>query len=181
MNFKNIHYSWVPLGREFNTDAFLTFKNEILPREKYYPEADKVFRVFSMPLSDIKVVRIIDFTPKTEEAYSLSKEGVFILPLALTEGVSQNHSEYWEPFIIKVVYYIAKNNPCIWLFPTIKAHRFAANLPVKTIFNVLEYTDETIHQIPINADYNYVFKGLHINSSHINTLLKKKGLQKINW
>ena len=181
MNYSKVHHSWVPLGREFNTEAFLTFKNEILPREKYYPEADKVFRVFSMPLSEIKVVNVVNFTPVSDEIYELSKEGVFVLPIALTEGVSHDHSEYWLPFITKVIYYIAKNNPCIWLFPSIKAHRFAANLPVKTIFNVLGYTDETIQQIPINADYNYVFKGLYINPSHINTLLEKKGLQKINW
>jgi uracil DNA glycosylase len=180
MDMTIIHYSWQPLLREFNTKEFLYFKNEVLPQEKYYPEASEVFRVFSMPLSEIKMVTLLNHVLISNNERGM-EEGLFNLPLALTEGVSQDHSEYWEPFIKKVVYFIAKNHPCIWLLPTTKAQRFSANLPVKTIYNVLKYDDETIQHIPINVNYNYVFKGLNINPSHINTLLEKKGLQKINW
>ena len=151
MNFNHIHYSWKPLLREFNTDAFLYFKNEVLPKEKYYPEADKVFRVFSM------------------------------LPVSLTQGVDVDHTEYWEPFIKKVVYFISKSNPTIWIMPTTEAQRFTANLPVKSIFNVLRYDDSLINQIPINVDYNYVFKGIYVNTEHINILLKRLGKETINW
>ena len=59
--------------------------------------------------------------------------------------------------------------------PTTKSQSYTANLPAKTIFNVMKYDDETIHQIPINVDYNYVFKGIYINLKHINILLKKRG------
>jgi uracil DNA glycosylase len=170
MNFKHIHHSWSPLLSEFNTDAFLYFKNELLPKEKYYPEADEVFRVFSMPVSEIKVVLIA-----REEASSIVQEGLFFLRMSLTYGANTDHNEYWAPFIKKVIYFIARSNPCIWLMPTTKSQSYTANLPAKTIFNVMKYDDETIHQIPISVDYNYVFKGIYINFKHINILLKKRG------
>ena len=175
MNFKHIHHSWSPLLSEFNTDAFLYFKNEVLPKEKYYPEANEVFRVFSMPMSEIKVVVIA-----REEASPILQEGLFFLRMSLTYGADTDHSEYWEPFIKKVIYFIARSNPCIWLLPTTKSQGYTANLPAKTIFNVMRYNDETIHQIPINVDYNYVFKGININYKHINILLKKLGKEEIN-
>jgi uracil DNA glycosylase len=170
MNFNSIHYSWGPLLSEFNTDVFLYFKNEVLPKEKYYPEAQEVFRVFSMPMSEIKVVVIA-----REEASPILQEGLFFLRMSLTYGADTDHSEYWEPFIKKVIYFIARSNPCIWLLPTTKSQGYTANLPAKTIFNVMRYDDETIHQIPISVDYNYVFKGTFINLKHINILLKKRG------
>jgi uracil DNA glycosylase len=180
MNFKIIHPSWSPLLKEFNTDAFLTFKNEILVKEKYYPEADEVFRVFSMPLADIRLVTILN-NFRIMNIEKPIEQGVFFLPVTLTEGADIDHTEYWEPFIKKVIYFIARNHPCLWVLPTIKSQSYAANLPVKTIFNVMKYDDQTIHQIPINVDYNYVFKGVNINYTHINTLLEKLGKQKINW
>lgn len=179
MNLKNIHCSWKPILSELNTDAFLYFKNEILPKEKYYPEADKVFRVFSMPVSEIKMVVIGSW--KHPNIRKLEEQGLFWLKTSLTTGVDVDHTEYWEPFIKKVVYFISKSNPTLWLLPTIEAQRFAANLPVRTIFNVLKYDDQTIHQIPINVDYNYVFKGIYINEQHINILLEKLGKKLINW
>jgi uracil DNA glycosylase len=179
MNFNHIHYSWEPLLREFNTDAFLYFKNEVLPKEKYYPEADKVFRVFSMPVSAIKIVVIGPW--KHPNVRGLEKQGLFWLPVSLTQGVDVDHTEYWEPFIKKVVYYIARSNSTLWLLPTTEAQKFAANLPVKSIFNVLRYDDSTIHQIPINVDYNYVFKGKFVNTEHVNILLKRLGRDTINW
>lgn len=177
MNFNHIHYSWKPILSEFNTDAFLYFKNEVLPKEKYYPEADKVFRVFSMPVSEIKIVVIGPWSiPKPKEL-----QGIFYLPWSLTQGADTEHDLYWEPFIKRVIYFIARSNPAIWVLPTFKAQRFTANLPAKSIFNVLKYDDQTIHQIPINVDYNYVFKGTYINEQHINILLGKLGKETINW
>lgn len=179
MNLNTIHYSWKPVLNYFYTDAFLAFKNNVLPQEKYYPEAENVFRVFSMPLSEIKAVYLGTFPHIDKQKAEVS--GLMVLPFSLTQGVSQDHTQYWEPFIKKVIYFIASNHPCIWLLPSTKAQGFAANLPVKTIFNVLKYTDETIQHIPINVSYNYVFKGIYIDFNHINILLKKKGLSKINF
>lgn len=180
MNFKLIHYSWKPLLSEFNTDAFLYFKNEVLPKEKYYPEADEVFRVFSMPVSEIRVVVIGPWLLQTVFKEK-EPEGTFWLPISLTQGADTEHDEYWEPFIKKVIYFIARSNPAIWVLPTTKAQRFTANLPAKSIFNVLKYDENTIHQIPLNVDYNYVFKGLYINTKHINIILEKLGKKSINW
>jgi hypothetical protein len=123
-----------------------------------------------MPVSEIKVVVIA-----REEASPILQEGLFFLRMSLTYGATTDHSGYWEPFIKKVIYFIARSNPCIWLLPTTKSQGYTANLPAKTIFNVMKYDDETIHQIPVNVDYNYVFKGTFINLKHINILLKKLG------
>jgi uracil DNA glycosylase len=164
---------------EFNTDAFLYFKNELLPQEKYYPEADEVFRVFSMPVYSIRVVIVgrfkqLDLAPK-------DIEGVFRLPISLTQGADTDHTEHWEPFIKKVIYFIAKTNSCIWVLPTTEAQRFTANLPSKSIFNVLRYTDDSIQGIPTSVDYNYIFKGKYVNLDHINVILKKLRKKIINW
>lgn len=52
-----IHPSWHPYLQElFNNQKMIMIKNHVLPKCKYYPESDKIFRVFSMPLNDIKVV-----------------------------------------------------------------------------------------------------------------------------
>ena len=176
MNQKHIHNSWEPVLRELNTDAFLYFKNEVLPKEKYYPEADKVFRVFSTPVYDIKVVVV---GPWKHPNIRTDNYGVFWLPLSLTQGAENDHNEYWEPFIKKVIFFIAKSNPCIWVMPTTKSQSFTANLPVKSIFNVIRYDDETINQIPLSVDYNYVFKGIFINLKHINILLKKRNKKEL--
>lgn len=179
MNFKHIHHSWNPLLSEFNTDAFLHFKNELLPTEKYYPEADEVFRVFSMPVYEIRVVIIGRFKQLDSNPSKIA--GVFRLPTSLTQGADTDHTEYWEPFIKKVVYFIAKTNSCIWVLPTTEAQRFTANLPARSIFNVLRYTDESIQGIPTSVDYNYIFKGKYVNLEHVNVILKKLRKKIINW
>jgi uracil-DNA glycosylase len=53
-----IHASWHPyLQNLFNNDFPLQLlKNKILPTCKFYPEPQNIFRVFSMPINDIKVV-----------------------------------------------------------------------------------------------------------------------------
>lgn len=175
MNLNTIHYSWKPLLREFSTDAFLLFKNKILRENKYYPESNEVFRIFSMPLYEIQVVMIDKiYDPK------LSEQGAFILPLSFTRGVGIDHTIFWEPFIKKVVFLIAKYHSCIWLLGSTKAQAFTANMPVSTIFNVQGYDDSTIHLIP-NAYYNYVFKGKYINLEYVNIILSKRGQKTINW
>jgi uracil-DNA glycosylase len=180
MNKSIIHHSWTPILKELNTDEFLFFKYEILPKEKYYPEADKVFRVFSMPVSSIKVVLV--GSAKLPNIREKEEQGLFWLPLSLTSGVTIDHAPYWESFLKTVLYFIARSNPCIWLFPSHEAQRFIANLPRKSIFNVQRYTDETIQLIPLNEDYNYIFRGIYVNNlEYVNVILKKKGQKTINW
>lgn len=175
MNLSVVHHSWKPILREFSTDAFLIFKNKILRENKYYPEADEVFRIFSMPFYDIRVVMIDKIANS-----SLSEQGVFILPLSLTRGVDIDHDIFWKPFIKKVVFLIAKYNQCIWLLGSTKAQAFTANMPIKSIFNVQGYDDSTIHHIP-NNNYNYIFKGKCINLEYVNIILSKRGQKTINW
>jgi uracil-DNA glycosylase len=171
MNVNHIHFSWKPLLRELNTDTFLYFKNEVLPKEKYYPESSEVFRVFSMPVSQIKIVVIGPW--KGSDSEKIQTKDIFWLPFSFTQGAELDHTPYWENFIKKIVFFIAKSKPAIWVLPTIKSQSFTANLPVKSIFNVISYNDKTINEIPINVDYNYIFKGKFINIDHINVVLKK--------
>lgn len=55
-----IHESWHPfLQPIFDTDfSIRIIKNQILPTNDFYPEKQNIFRVFSMPIQDIKVVII---------------------------------------------------------------------------------------------------------------------------
>jgi uracil-DNA glycosylase len=197
-----IHSSWEPLLHYLNQESFLHFKYEILPNILYYPEdRNNIFRVFSMPLQDIKVVILgqdpyhgrgqatglafavcpMTSTPPSlkfihQELYGIEEipaiwktlehweeQGVFLLNTALTveSGRPGSHLEYWNEFIQQVIAYIGRNHPCIWLLWGQKAQRFMFNLPAKSLFNVQGYNMDTITQIPISEDYNYVLRAAH--------------------
>lgn len=241
MNLSVIHPSWQPVLSCLNQEAFLTFKNEILPNTLYYPEAQHIFRVFCMPLSQIKVVILgsgpypvpqqssgLAFATKEgirtpaslkiiqKELDNLGlagnssllkswsslehwqEQGVFLLNIALTveSGNPGSHEVYWEDFIKRVIYFIGSKQPCIWLLWGHKAQRFAVNLPAKSVFRVQGYDRETIKQIPISEDYNYVLKAEHpgseafktdagfLNCNHflyVNEILSRKREKIINW
>lgn len=52
-----IHSSWIPIMEILNKDEKLRELNtKILPNQTFYPEAENIFNVFSMPVQDIKVV-----------------------------------------------------------------------------------------------------------------------------
>jgi uracil-DNA glycosylase len=52
-----IHESWHPFLQElFDDEKMLMLKDDILPRAKFYPQSKNIFRVFSMPFDQIKVV-----------------------------------------------------------------------------------------------------------------------------
>lgn len=52
-----IHPSWHPyLQPLFNDKKMILINNNVLPRCKYYPEASDIFKVFRMPLQEVKVV-----------------------------------------------------------------------------------------------------------------------------
>ena len=54
-----IHPSWhTYLQPLFDDKKMILIKNHILPKCKFYPEIDQIFRVFSMPIEEIKVVII---------------------------------------------------------------------------------------------------------------------------
>lgn len=52
-----IHDSWKPIVLPLlQSDTIQKLKNDILTNCKYYPEAINIFRVFEMPLQDVKIV-----------------------------------------------------------------------------------------------------------------------------
>lgn len=53
-----IHHSWKPLFRYLSQEPLLSLNNEILNDCAYYPAKENIFRVFQMPLDQIKVVII---------------------------------------------------------------------------------------------------------------------------
>ncbi len=57
MNLMNIfHHSWQPILPLLHQEPLLKLNTEILPNILYYPAKENIFRVFKMPLEDIKVV-----------------------------------------------------------------------------------------------------------------------------
>lgn len=126
------------------------------------------------------------------------EQGVFLLNTALTveSGKPGSHLSYWEDFIKKVVYYIAKNNHCIWLLWGKKAQYFELHMPSKDIMRVEGYTKDNIGQIPISPYWNYLLKAAHPAAEsyssnagffgcnhfyYVNTILDLKGQKQIIW
>lgn len=91
MNPKDIiHESWGPIKDIIDNDENLTILNKrVLPLSKYYPERDNIFRVFEMPLKDIKVV-IIGQDPYPNEHQAIG------YAFAVPETVS-------KPFSLRVI------------------------------------------------------------------------------
>lgn len=51
-----IHESWFPILGELNQDRLQKLNTEILTSCVFYPKKENIFRVFEMPVTDIKVV-----------------------------------------------------------------------------------------------------------------------------
>lgn len=83
---KIIHESWHPyLQVLFDDPKMLLIKNEILPKCKFYPPADLIFRVFQMPLDKVRVVILgQDPYPKEGQANGLA----FAVNLGITMPAS---------------------------------------------------------------------------------------------
>lgn len=90
------------------------------------------------------------------------ESGVFLLNTALTvqTGNAGSHLKYWDTFTRQIIQFISKENPCIWILWGKKAQGFAKNIhnPQQLVKG---YTRQTIEQIPINDDYNYVMTSPH--------------------
>lgn len=89
------------------------------------------------------------------------EQGIFLLNTALTveTGKAGSHLKYWEDFTKRVINHISINQPCIWLLWGKKAEKFMPY--IKNTFNASNYTKETIEQIPINPDWNYLLVAPH--------------------
>ena len=51
-----VHSSWKPLFHLLNQEPLLNLNREVLPNTRFYPPKEDIFKVFEMPLQDIKVV-----------------------------------------------------------------------------------------------------------------------------
>ena len=60
MSLDKIHESWNPIKGYLNQQPLLTLKEDILPECSFQPEKENIFRVFQMPVTDIKVVILGD-------------------------------------------------------------------------------------------------------------------------
>lgn len=125
------------------------------------------------------------------------EQGVFLLNTALTveTGRAGSHLQYWRPFMQKVVRFISKKNPTIWVLWGKKAQQMIPY--ISNGFMVKGYTKETIKKIPENPEYNYILTAPHpaaeasaagkagfFNCNHfyfINQILLKRQKQLIIW
>lgn len=138
-----------------------------------------------------------DVYPEWKTLDHWQKQGVFLLNTALTveTGKPGSHLKYWEDFTKTIVSFISLSQPCIWLLWGTKAQKFIPYIN-KNRFDVKGYTKESIKDIPINPDYNYVLTAAHPAAEsyssnagfygcnhfcYTNSILENKGLNKINW
>lgn len=124
-------------------------------------------------------------------------QGVFLLNTALTveTGRAGSHIKYWKGFTEAVIKFLSSTKPCIWLLWGVKAQAY---LPfISTKFMVDDYNRETVEDIPISDNYNYILTAPHpaaelyqggqagfYGCDHfymVNRVLSKKRLKEINW
>ena len=126
------------------------------------------------------------------------EQGVFLLNTALSveTGSAGSHLEYWRAFTEKVVTFIARENPCVWMLWGRKARSFMPRI-TNSPFRVKGYDDQTIEKIPANPEWNYILEAPHpaaelYSSSragfygcnhfrYANTILQKTKSKQITW
>ena len=241
--FKNVHESWIPLLHSLAYKEPLVKFLSSLSEISFQPEFEKIFKVFEMPVKDIKVVILgQDPYPKPGDAigraYAVSdkskmpfilrniekeifrtkgievlnqdndivdqswktlnhwsEQGVFLLNTTLTveTGSAGSHIRYWKEFTEMIVQFISHENPCIWMLwgSYLKTH--GSN--IKNPFLVKGYDRESIEEIPIDPELNYIIPGEHpamlIEEGeegfskdgfyYTNRVLEKRSLKKIIW
>ena len=240
--FNNVHESWVPLLHSLAYKeplvSFLNSLNEI----SYQPEYKKIFKVFEMPVEDIKLVilgqepyprpgdaigtayavseksvmpvilrniekelyktegirimnddnDIVDQSWKTLNHWT--EQGVFLLNTALTVETANagSHLKYWKEFTDMIISFISHENPCVWMLWGSQALTYTAK--IKNPLLVKGYDRNTIEDIPIDPELNYVIPGEHpiVLSAgqetfsndgfyYTNRILKNKNFKQIIW
>jgi len=190
-----IHSSFNPILEYLYQEPLITLNNKILPEISFQPAPNDIFKVFRMPLKDIKVVllgqdpystpgdavglsfvngadkvppslrviyrEILNSTGKEGDIKSWEQQGVFLLNTSLTveTGKPLSHSPYWKPFIINVIKYISFHQPCIWFLWGKAAQSF--QIYIYHPFDLSKYNNETIMEVPVTNDYNYIFRAPH--------------------
>lgn len=122
-------------------------------------------------------------------------QGVFLLNTALTveTGSAGSHVAHWREFTETIVSYISEINPCVWLLWGRNAHSY--KIKIKNSLAIGGYDRETIEEIPVDNEINYVVLGMSPmvrvmeevttfsnDSFHMaNKILEKKSLKQIIW
>lgn len=114
MNTSNIHKSWRPVLPSLHTPEFLQFKEYVANTSSIYPKGEDIFKVFEMPIEDIKVVvlgekpshvpvRIMGYSfavPKqekpSEELQAIKKELETSLNVSYPDKGDWNTLEHWR-------------------------------------------------------------------------------------
>jgi uracil-DNA glycosylase len=249
--FKNVDESWIPLLHSLAyKEPLVSFINS-LRDISYQPGYNNIFKVFEMPVKDIKVVILgHEPSPRPGDAIGLAyattgegkipvvlgnihdeiskqfitkdgyvtdpgslghsfvnladntwksldhwvEQGVFLLNTTLTVETNRaaSHIEHWNTFTDTVISFISAENPCVWMLWG--GSNKVCGSKIKNPFLVKGYDRETLEEIPVDPNYNYVIPGDHpITLSmgreqfsndgfyHTNRILEKKSLNKIIW
>jgi len=126
------------------------------------------------------------------------KQGVFLLNSALTveTGKAGSHLKYWENFTNRVISFLIRQSPCIWILWGKRAQKYRRYINVKA-FDVFGYDEKTINEVPANPNWNYILQAPHpaaeaysggkagfFGCKHFlfaNTILKKTKSKQITW
>jgi uracil DNA glycosylase len=168
MDLYSFHGSWAPILNKLYQEPLNTFLKETIYTRGVREDKTTLFKIFSKPLSAIKMVIVTESVIDLKEASVINsmldtdfnrqewkEQGVFFLPTSLTSSYGGDNDEpYWKDFIDTVIKYISQENPCIWMFwgTSHKLHNVK-----KDYILVNNYSRELIEDIPINSDWNYTF------------------------
>lgn len=112
---------------------------------------------------EIKKSDILNMNRSGElDMLSWPEQGVLLLNTALTveTGKPGSHTQYWKPFIERVIRFISSNRPCMWLLWGNNAKSFEKDISQERLI-VNGHNRDTIESIPLNEDWNYVMKSPH--------------------
>lgn len=121
-----------------------------------------------------------------------TKQGVLLLNTALTveTGRPGSHLNVWREWTQRVISFLSKKNPCIWLLWGKNAQSFIPYINHQ--FQVKGYNTETIKKVPASTDFNYTLTATNpeINAAEFygnnhflfaNEILSKTKNTKILW
>lgn len=137
-----------------------------------------------------------NMNPSAEiDLFAWADQGIMLLNSALTveSGNPGSHTQYWRPFIDRVVSFISHKSPAIWLLWGKNAQSFIPH--IANAVNVNRYDVSTIDQVPIDPSHNYIMTAAHPMAERYgsgkfrglnhfyktNRILAQKRAQKIIW
>ena len=88
-------------------------------------------------------------------------QGIFLLNTALTveTGNAGSHLNNWRSFTERVIKYISRVQPCIWLLWGKNAQSFSSSIYNKFIID--KYDRDMIEHLPTDRQLNYVLNAAH--------------------